>query len=345
MNYPIPTDTPDEERAPPQPSMVLKIAVGLVTTLSLIILFVGARHNYQSGEESRMIGYVIGGVVIWPGLITLLFSISKKHRSPRRACRVWLVTSLILCLGNLSNIAVSKSRAERAHEQEVFSSLRESKIDNLEEMIEVEDLDRLVEIQQKSREDFEAGISQLDGDAAKGAQAAATAMRPLMDATAEYTSSAAEFFTLVDQTIQTAQSATELEALLVPLADLNAEHNQLIHLLDNFETDAKKIIAGLDLSTRERQQIMQGIEISFGPQKPYLKTVRRTDAEMLEHYREWIVLLSSRWFEWELDEDGNFLWSTDEGLNAHNEFVGSITEIAQEQEEAQQGLLAVARKL
>lgn len=336
-----------EISAPAQPSLGLKVWVGLATVFNLIVVFSVAKMNYPGGGEGeeigRAIGRVIGGVLFWPGLFAIIFSLSKKHRSPRRTCRVWLIATLIIGCLNLVALAGAMRRAENVKNSEIFASMRASTLENSEEMLGTDDLDRAVELQREGLQNLENSISNLAGEQQRGAAAALAAMRPMLQASERYTATVGRFGEQFGELLQTAESAADFDALLETLDETNAQHEGLIALIANLEDDAKRTLMESGLSPEAQRDYFTGIKAGFDPQRPYLNVVRGTEAEMLVQYREWIALLSSRFYEWELDEEGVFVWSTDEGLAAHNQIIEKLGELEAEQYEAQQRLIEVVR--
>lgn len=334
-----------EVSAPPQPSLGLKIATGLATTLSLFILLASARVTYGSGEESRMIGYVIGGIVFWPGVVTIIFSLSKKHRSPRRSCSAWLVATCVIACLNLFTLFSSMRATDRAHNEEVMDSMQSNNLEMGEELFETDDLDRVAELQKQVINNLEDSVAQLTGDPQRFAKAAVDVMRPLIQASEDYTAASAQLFEQLDDAIRDTESGEGFTAVAQTLEGLIQQHDELIAFIVDFDARAQRSLAQTDLTTSEQEELFIGVKLGFDPQVPFLKEVRRTEAEMFVLYREWIALLSDRWVEWERDEEFVFTWSTDEGLAVHNEIFERLGELGEEQNVAQQGLLEVTRKM
>jgi|GEM_PF-5579217 len=342
---PIPDSETAEAKAPRQPSLVLKIATGLVTALSLIILISSARTIHGPGEESRMIGYVIGGIVFWPGVVTIIFSLSKKYRSPHRSCSAWLVaTSLIACL-NFVTVYNSAGVAERSQNRDILESMREGSLEARQELLETDDMNRVVELQRQSINQLEDNVANLTGESQLFAEAAMKVMRPLMQASENYSAASAQLFEQLEDVLQHAQSGEDFSLTAQTLEQLIQQHDELITLIEDFTPGARRTLAQTEFTPRIQQDVLDAVKSGFDPQVPYLKVVRRTEAEMLLLYREWITLLSDRWVEWERDEEFAFTWSTDEGLAAHNEIFENLGELGEEQNAAQQGLLEVAQRM
>jgi hypothetical protein len=95
-----PTTTPKTEDNL-KPSTALLVATTGLVVLNIALGFL--RGLKQNGNISFAIGSGISAI-LWPVIITLLFSIGKAFRNPRSRTKVVFWTSLVVLFGTLVNL-------------------------------------------------------------------------------------------------------------------------------------------------------------------------------------------------------------------------------------------------
>jgi uncharacterized protein len=105
---------------PAKLSALLISAVILVGALQLLLSipassrYAAASSRYADTDLAQRIGFVTGGVVVWPLIFIGLFSLSRRWRTPRTRAIIALVLWSFLTLSHLGNLA-KRARPLRLH--------------------------------------------------------------------------------------------------------------------------------------------------------------------------------------------------------------------------------------
>lgn len=85
---------------------------GTLVALFNLLLYLGV-SMMQSRPISESVGYAVGGALVWPAIIVLLFRIGKRFRNPRSAWKIFFWTSAVILFTGLANFAARAVDAVR----------------------------------------------------------------------------------------------------------------------------------------------------------------------------------------------------------------------------------------
>jgi len=291
-----------------------------------------------SGENIAFsAGLTVGGI-IWPLLITALFSIASYFRkAPRRLALVAMATFGLFGISNLSaslHQKVANSAAIDAMGEEVKGIQRQA--------AQANDLKEQEAIVQRAEAMLRNAPDKMSTkQAADEMRALAKFVDPILNQSRAYSAAMRIFFG--DDTNWADRYTGTKEALAAgraSLAKLRQQQNALAQTIERIYSSVSIMIENRDTSAGISMDGLRGMYSAYLAKAQGMKKLNTTSAQLYERIDDALAMLQTEWGQWSKSSDGAFIIWDDDNLSKKFKTINQdIVTLSARQEAYQKALL------
>jgi hypothetical protein len=235
---------------------------------------------------------------------------------------------------------VSLPAADETGDAAVIAGMKQRLIEVQKQIIASADPAEQARLQKSLRAIMEEALPKLSARGRTPMLVSLRLVQPIQDAGSAYMQMVADYAASPQSDLTKITSHEDIQARVAHLNRLDTANTGLLNLLNNFETDAARILKEEKVSAAETEGFLAGLSRGFGRQIGPLKAIRNLDTRMYALLTSAMMHLDQHWGKWKNTPEGRLAW-TDEKLE--QQLVTMLEEIrvlAERQSAAQQALAA-----